>query len=111
MTEHISPEPIVCETCNTSPKKQTDGVIRCKCLDKHWRQSSPIRADATTAALLKQKGFDLAGCGWYYYGSDGTLITIFNDNTWLLEYAQTSITDLGEYLRSLPDQPSPTFQR
>jgi hypothetical protein len=106
--EHVSQEPTICKTCNTAPRRQGDGVLRCKCPDKQWYKPGPVRADAETTALLKQKGFDLAGCGWYYYGSGSELLTLFTDGMWLLENAQTTITDLKEYLLSLPDRKSPT---
>ena|ERR1039457_3380951 len=106
--QHTSREPTICEACKTPPQKQADGVLRCKCPDKQWHEPGPVRAGAATEALLKQKGFDLAGCGWYYYGSGSELITLFTDGTWLLENAGTTITDLKEYLLSLPDRKSPT---
>jgi hypothetical protein len=109
--EYLTPEPTICPTCNTSPKKGTNDVIRCECPDKEWHSPGPVRASAEAVTLLKQKGFDLAGCGWYYYGSDSTLITLFSDGTWLLEYKETTIKNLKEYLLSLPDRPSPTVTK
>jgi len=106
--EHISQEPTICPTCHTEPTKQADGALRCKCSEKMWTKPGAALADGETAALLKKKGFDVAGCGWYYYGSGSELITLFTDGTWLLENAQTAITDLKKYLVSLPDRKSPT---
>ena len=110
MTEYVSQEPLICEGCKTSPKKQADGTFSCRCPGKEWQLYEPgaIAGDAEMAALLKRKGFDLAPCGWYYHGSDNTLITLFSNGDWLLENAQTTIKSLEKYLLATPDWKSPT---
>jgi hypothetical protein len=68
-----------------------------------------IQADEETTAVLKQKGFDLAPCGWYYE-CGGDLITIYLNGHWQLEsleHAQPTVEHLKDYLLSLPDRPSP----
>ena len=103
--EHASRGPTICGACNTSPKKQADGVLRCGCPDKQWYKPGPVQADAKTDALLRQKGFVLTGGGSYYYNYHGPLtIFILSDGTWSLEGAEPTITNLQDYLLSLPDE-------
>ena len=69
-----------------------------------------IQADEETTAVLKQKGFDLAPCGWYYV-CGGDLITIYLNGHWQLEsleHGQPTIENLKDYLLSLPDRTSPS---
>jgi hypothetical protein len=107
-TMYVNHCPTVCEVCHTTPVKQPDGAIRCNCPDKGWHNSRPVTADADMTALLNQKGFELAGCGWYYYGFDGTMITIFENGSWHLGNGETTIKNLRDFLLSLPDMPTPT---
>ncbi len=107
MMQHTGRQQTICVTCNTSPTKGSDGVIRCKCTDKQWYRPGPVQADAKTDALLRQKGFLLTGGGSYYYNYHGPLtIFILSDGTWSLEGAEPTVADLQEYLFSLPDQSS-----
>jgi hypothetical protein len=93
----------VCPDCSRVPTKQQDGRIRCDCPEKNWRLPNPIRADIETEALLRQKGFPLAPCGWYYY-SGPAMLTIYENGDWRLEgFEQSTTASLIEYLSSLPD--------
>lgn len=105
---YVTQGPTICKVCNTRPRIGPDGVGRCNCPDKTWHEFRPVSADVETVVLLKRKGFDLAGCGWYYYGSDNTWITILSNSSWILENGHTKIADLRDYLRSLPDRRIPT---
>jgi hypothetical protein len=86
------------------------GVFSCGCPGKVWPLERPgaIHADEETTAVLKQKGFDLASCGWYY-ACGGDLITIYLEGHWQLEsleHEQPIIKNLKDYLLSLPNRAS-----
>jgi hypothetical protein len=83
---------------------KSDGVIRCQCPDKKWNKTPPVRADEETERLLKQKGFNLAPCGWYYYGQGSSLLTVYQGGSWDLDDGnQPPIKTLNGFLLSLPD--------
>jgi hypothetical protein len=95
--------PTMCEACNTAPKRESDGIIRCKCAGKTWHNAAPVQADRETGALLEQKGYRLAGS--YYYSGDGQLLTIYDNGHWELITGgeQPTNENLNYFLLSLPD--------
>jgi hypothetical protein len=101
----LTTQATICDECNTSPKKELDGVIRCKCAGKPWHNAAPVQADGETEALLERKGFRRAG--WYYYSGDGQSLTIYDNGHWELTTGgeQPINKNLKEFLLSLPDAP------